>query len=248
MKLILILTLTVIVLFVYQNKIPVSQNKIPVSQFGNGNNLDNCPIVKSHSGISLSDVINDIAIKPVGCFTNIYDTFFSSCINPYSKNNISDNGTGIRNYPEDVKTIINRVIDNGYDLYGNKILNKYRKTLYDNLEIIELATLGYLSGYKFMSITTFNSNKEIFFSYSPPKSERFTHAKPDLPFTLTPKLDNYTNELENTPGKEISCGFPCLSNGKPQTNGETVYMCGSTVYPTIKTPPRYSVYEIYEKS
>ena len=72
----------------------------------------------------------------------------------------------------------------------------------------------------------------------------------DLPnYTLTPRLNNYTNELENDTSKELSCGYPCLPFNKPDTfvdsQGVTrQYMCGSVAYPTIKTPSRYAVYEI----
>jgi hypothetical protein len=61
----------------------------------------------------------------------------------------------------------------------------------------------------------------------------------------------YTNENENASGKELSCGYPCFKDKKPDTfieNGvEKQYMCGSITFPTIKTPPRYAVYQIYEK-
>jgi hypothetical protein len=40
----------------------------------------------------------------------------------------------------------------------------------------------------------------------------------DLPgYTLTPKLGNYTNEDLKEPGKELSCGYPCLKENKPVT-------------------------------
>ena len=167
----------------------------------------------------------------------------------------SDSGIDIKSYPDDIVSLIERVIKNGYDLYGNKILNKYNKTNYSSLDLIEIATLGYLSGYRYMSISKKNVNdeqKNIFFSYSPPMSSNKEGdiAVSDLPsFTLTPKINQYTNEEENAQGKEISCGFPCLKNGKPQIfNKDKQFMCGSIVYPTIKTPPRFAVYEIYEKN
>ena len=66
-------------------------------------------------------------------------------------------------------------------------------------------------------------------------------TKSDLPgYTLTPALNNTT---------ELICGFPCTANGKKQTfkdssGNERQYMCGSTTYPDIKTPPRFTVYKI----
>ena len=100
-----------------------------------------------------------------------------------------------------------------------------------------------------MSITTFENKKQIFFSYSPPLYSNSV-LEPDLPFTLTPPLNGYTDEIENASGKELSCGYPCsYKDGKLQiTPDGKQYMCGSIVHPTIKTPPRYAVYQIYEKT
>ena len=216
-----------------------------------------CPVVIKPSFDTITETIDNIDIKPVGCYTNIKGLFFTSCINPYSTSKIQDSGIFISKYPNDMVTLVKRVIQNGYDKYGNRILNKYNKTDYSDLDLLEIATLGYLSGYRFMSIYKLDALniKQIFFSYSQPMSSNESlndFAKPDLKgYTLTPKLDNYKNENENSPEKELSCGFPCLKNGKPVTfkdNGTTKqYMCGSVVYPTIKTPPRYAVYEIFEK-
>jgi hypothetical protein len=217
-------------------------------------NTDFCPVVKKPNISTVSDLIKDIGIKPVGCFTNVADLYFISCVNPYSTKKVIDSGIRITKYPEDIVTLINRVIQNGYDLYGNKIKNNYKGTDYSNLDIKELATLGYLSGYRFMSIykNDLNEKKNIFYSYGPPQSDQDTIMNSDLPnYTLTPKLNNYTNENENAPGKELSCGYPCFKDKKPETfieNGvQKQYMCGSITYPTIKTPPRYSVYQIFEK-
>ena len=87
--------------------------------------------------------------------------------------------------------------------------------------------------------------------FNSPKENNYTVS--DLPnYTLTPKLNNYTNEEEKAPGKEMSCGYPCLPNNKPLTfveNGITKqYMCGSVGYPDIKTPPRFAVYKIVERN
>jgi hypothetical protein len=72
----------------------------------------------------------------------------------------------------------------------------------------------------------------------------------DLPdYTLTPKLNNYRNEDSDNEEKELACGFPCITNGKPETFIDPKgivrqYMCGSVNYPTIKTSERYAVYKV----
>ena len=67
---------------------------------------------------------------------------------------------------------------------------------------------------------------------------------------LTPKLNNYTNEEEKAPDKELSCGYPCLSDGDPEifndNDTKRQYMCGSVGYPNIKTQIRFAVYKIVE--
>ena len=232
---VLILVFTLI-LFYHYNK---STEKFDISP--------NCPVVKNSN---FNTITGDILIKPIGCYINIIDQFFSSCINPYSTQKNPDNGIWVMYYPNDIIAVINQSINNGFDLYGNKILNKYRGTDYKDLSLIELATLGYFCGYTFISITNFNGLNQIFFSYSQPLSTTNGQiAKPDLPFTLMPKQNGYTNEVENVYGKELSCGNVCLKDNKPQIDpvSGNVYTCGSILSPTIKTPPRYSVYQIYEK-
>jgi len=217
-----------------------------------------CPVVNNPSFSTTVDILNDITIKPIGCFTNISTLCFTSCVNPYSKESVTDSGINITKYPDDIKTLIKTVIKNGYDIYGNKILDKYKKTDYSNLSLIELGTLGYLIGYRYISISSngYNNQNNIFFSYSPPMDDKVDEkhiAKSDLPnYTLTPKLDNYSNEMNTKPGKELSCGYPCLQNKTSQTfvdsDGVTKqYMCGSVAFPSIKTPARYSVYQLIEK-
>jgi hypothetical protein len=208
--------------------------------------LDNinpsCPIV------NFKTITGDIGINPIGCYINIYDQYFISCVNPYSTKSVQDNGMWVINYPDDMLTVINRAINNGYTEYGKSLKKKY--TDFSQLDILEIATLGYYCGYKFMSITNFDKLNQIFFSYSQPQvSTNGGAAKPDLPFALLPMKNSYTNEIENAPGKRLSCGNICLKDGKPQLDEKgNVYTCGSILSPTIKTPPRYSVYQIYEKT
>ena len=51
-------------------------------------------------------------------------------------------------------------------------------------------------------------------------------SKPDLP------------DHSLTKGNSDVCGHPC--------NDGSNYMCGSIVYPNIKTPPQFAVYHIVE--
>jgi hypothetical protein len=216
----------------------------------------------------LTNFYKDIGIEPYGCFSNLEEKFFLSQINPYAKNNVYDSGIIIseNNTDTDVKNLIATVINNGYDNYGFHILNKYEgiPEAYQNISIKEIATLGKLAGYNYLSIYKINLNTrgKIYLTYSPPLDRELDFtvtqdqynaavSKPDLNYTLTPKVNNYTNEVENAPGKELSCGYPCLPFNKPMTfddNGvEKQYMCGSVGFPTIKTQPRFSVYKITEK-
>jgi len=250
MKILFIIIIILVLFYIFNLKSKTKSNLSNLSSY--------CPIVLSPKNQYINDPISDINIEPIGCFSNIKDDFFISCINPYSNEKISDSGIEIKNYPDDIINFLKQVIKNGYDLYGNNILNKYRGTDYSNLNIIEIATIGYLCGYKYMSILSngIDSKNEIFFSYSPPMDDLVDDknvGKPDLPtYNLMPKDGNYAHENNIKPGQELSCGFPCLKNGKPQSFLDNYgvlrnYMCGSIVSPTIKTPPRYAVYKIFEK-
>lgn len=211
----------------------------------------------------LTDIYKDISIQPYGCFSSLDEKFFLKQINPYT--NRIDSGIIIsENKISDIHDLINQVMDNGFDEYANKMFNKYSSND-KNIDIKEIATLGKLAGYNYLSIYKLNENNrgKIYLTYSPPMNDdlefNYTQeeynknvAKPDLPdHTLTPKLNNYTNEKEKSVGKELSCGYPCLPNGKPLTFNEKgvtkQYMCGSVAFPDIKTPPRFSVYRITEQ-
>ena len=205
----------------------------------------------------LTENIKDIKLQPYGCFNNLDEKFFQKQMNPYSNNIdslviINDDTSDI-----DIKALIKTVMNNGYDIYAFKILNKYNSMQdgYRKINIEEIATLGKLAGYNYLSIYKINEKTrgKMYLSYSPPMDELSDDkiTKSDLPdYTLTPKLNNYTNEIEKAVGKELSCGYPCLPDGKPETfveKGKTKqYMCGSVGYPTIKTPTRFAVYKIVE--
>ena len=214
--------------------------------------------VKIPKVTDLNEYYDDIFLEPYGCFTNMKDKFFTKKINPYSKLKIYDSGIFLSDKQEEIIDLIKRVIKNGYDIYGHGIMNKYHGKNYNDITIQELAVLGKLAGYNYISVykTYQNERAKVLFTYSPPMDvslpEKYTKAeyeknlsKSDLPgYVLTANKDAYTNDRDRTPGKELSCGYPCST--KPEKDNK-VYMCGSVAYPDIKTPPRYSVYHIAEK-
>ena len=130
------------------------------------------------------------------------------------------------------------------------------------MNIHEIGVLAKLAGYNYISVYKLNemTRGNIYLSYSPPldnqvdTNENYQKSltKPES-YTLTPKLNQFTNEIEKAEGKELSCGYPCLKNGKDpftfKENGVVKqYMCGSTGFPDIKTPTRFAVYRIAEKN
>ena len=209
-------------------------------------------------------VINGrLRLKPYGCFTNIKDKFFKKKINPYSDYKMFDSGIVINNN-YDIKKLINKIIINGFDIYGHKLLKKYHSGDYSNITIEELGYITKFLGYEYISIfkTKLHTRGNIYLTYSPPLDinlsefqDEYTKyiSKTDLKdYKLLPKLNNYKNETEYKSTKELSCGYPCLSNGEPeiyknQDGSISQYMCGSVAYPTIKTPPRYAIYKIVEE-
>ena len=211
----------------------------------------------------MNEYYKDITIEPYGCFKNIDEKFFQKQTNPYDGKTDSmyvikeaENEIGIKN-------LIIKVINNGYDIYGYKIINKYDSN-YKNITIQEMAILGKLAGYNYLTIFKVNLEERgtVYLTYSPPMDDNlplnFTEeqyknnlSKADFKYTLTPKVNEYTNEDANIEGKELSCGYPCYSEGEPQTfindKGEKrQYMCGSIGYPNIKSDSKYSVYKIIE--
>jgi len=235
-----------IVIIMYNVNVNVNVNKTPNV---NENKSTNKIIIKKP--YDLTENIKDIKLQPYGCFNNLDEKFFQKQMNPYT--DFIDSLVIINN-DNDIKALIAKVMNNGYDIYAFKIINKYKDD-YKNISVEEIAILGKLSGYNYLSIYKINKNTrgKIYLSYTPPmdglSNNKFSES--DISdYTLTPKLNNYTNEIEKTPGKELSCGYPCLSDNKPETfiqKGVTKqYMCGSVGYPTIKTPTRFAVYKIIE--
>ena len=203
----------------------------------------------------------DLVLEPYGCFTNIKDKFFIKKINPYSKLKIYDSGIMLSEDDADIDNLVQRVIKNGYDIYGHKIFDKYQSKGYSKITIQELGILGKLAGYNYLSIYKNNEGDrgKIYLTYSPPMDialpEKYTEteykkyiSKSDLPgYVLTPEKGAYTNDQERAPGKEFACGYPCENNTFIKDGKTRQYMCGSAAYPGIKTPPRWAVYHIAEK-
>jgi hypothetical protein len=215
---------------------------------------------------------SNVSLEPYGCFTNIKNQFFQARVNPYSKNKegvdasffISD---GAPDKP--LEKLIKNIIKNGYNSYGNKILKKYEKVGSSGISLLEIAKLGKLSGYNYISILKYPEGSQrygkIYLTYSPPTkssslykyNNNFTDDEfkdiltdSDLQeYTLTPKLNNDTSDTEDKSGKELSCGYPCTINDVPETFKDSQgvvrqYMCGSVNYPSIKTPEHYAIYKI----
>uniref|UniRef100_A0A6C0B0N7 Uncharacterized protein n=1 Tax=viral metagenome TaxID=1070528 RepID=A0A6C0B0N7_9ZZZZ len=209
----------------------------------------------------VTEIYKDISIEPYGCFSSVDEKFFLKEINKYSNKNVFDSGIIISESrrSDDMKELIQQVINNGFDQYGYSMLHKYNNDpdgYSKNMNIKEIGVLGKLAGYNYISVFKIDEHTrgKIYLTYSPPMDdENKKHvAVSDVPgFTLTPKLNNYTNEEEKAPGKEMACGYPCLPYDKPMTfddNGVTrQYMCGSVAYPDIKSPTRFAVYRIVEK-
>jgi hypothetical protein len=215
--------------------------------------------IRKPNAYQLTEYYKGIGIEPYGCFSSLDEKFFQKQHNEYT--NVTDSLLIIDDTDRELKQLIMQVIDNGYNIYGFKMLNKYDPDKYRNISIEEVAVLAKLSGYNYLSVFKLdeNSRGKIYLSYSPPMDElsqqfdKSNLAKSDKPdYTLTPKLNQYTNEEEKAPGKQLSCGYPCTYNGKPLTfkdpdGNVRQYMCGSAGYPNIKTPSRFSVYKIVEK-
>uniref|UniRef100_A0A6C0I894 Uncharacterized protein n=1 Tax=viral metagenome TaxID=1070528 RepID=A0A6C0I894_9ZZZZ len=214
-----------------------------------------------------------ITIEPYGCFSNLKNQFFEELVNPYSKENGKINSSYFfteYKSKNEIRPLILDVIKNGYSVFGKKMLSIYDKNGLSGISLLDLAKLGKLAGYNYLSISKAPPDSKdlyskAYFTYSAPTVSSAlykynTNYKPDefksiltnsdLPeHSLTPKVGKYTNEIDNEQGKEVSCGFPCTINGHDETftdsNGITrQYMCGSVNYPTLKTPERYSVYKI----
>ena len=238
----------------YEDDLVNSENKVFVSQ------------------IPHEDENKNVTITPYGCFTELKNQFFQERVNPYSKDNNKLSSSYYISESEqqkDLKKLIQDVIHNGYTKFGNTILRKYNKSGSKGITILEVAKLAKLNGYNYISIlkgpNSTHSYSKIYLTYTPPTissaiykySANFTEDEfnsiltdSDLPdYSLTPKLNNFTNENDSGQTKELACGLPCITDNKPETFTDSSgvvrqYMCGSVNYPTLKTPERYAVYKI----
>jgi hypothetical protein len=210
----------------------------------------------------LTGIYSNISLKPYGCFSRLDEKFFQKKIN-YSKNGLLDSGRIISdtNQDRDIHDLINEVIKIGFGKYGYYLINKFSRN-YSGMDIKEIGILAKLAGYNYLSVYKLNETTrgKIYLSYSPPMNSQVDYTAntaeynkslnvSDLPgHTLTPKLNEFTNELENAKGKELACGYTCLTDGKPlvyDDNGiKRHYMCGSVGFPDIKTPTRFAVYQL----
>ena len=223
----------------------------------------NLTSVKKPNVNDLNEYYKDIKIEPYGCFKNIDEKFFQKQINPYDGKTDSMYVVKQNENEIDIKNLLIKVINNGYDIYGYNIIDKYKKG-YKHITIQEIAILGKLAGYNYLTIFKINLEERgtVYLTYSPPMDDNlplnFTEeqyknnlSKADFKYTLTPKVNEYTNEIDKIEGKELSCGYPCFSEGDPQTftddkGKQRQYMCGSIGYPNIKSDSKYSVYKIVE--
>ena len=196
----------------------------------------------------VNEKYNDIFLEPYGCFKSINEKFFKKQL----KNNLIDSGMMISENNIDVNNLIKQVIENGFDIYGYSMIHKYNGD-YKSMNIVELGILGKLIGYNYLSVYKLSekSRGTVYLTYSPPMDNdlEINPSKQDFPeYTLTPLLNKYTNEKEEDTEKELSCGYPCLSDGvEPLVLNGKHYMCGSDGYPDIKTLTRVAVYRISEK-
>ena len=188
-------------------------------------------------------------------------------INPYSTTQEYDSGIIIddKDINSKLKNLIITVINNGYDIYGKKLLKEYEKSGYTGVSLLDLGILGKLSGYNYMSISKQDISDlegfKVYYTYSPPTvsssiykygynftDEDFESVKTDSEFPVSSLVKKTGNS--NTDSK--LCGHPCLLNGKPDTfvdsKGETKnYMCGSNTFPTLKSPELFAIYKIISK-
>lgn len=212
---------------------------------------------------NVNDPFHDISLKPVGCFENLKNQYFLHEVNPYNSSVQLDSGIIIKDDSigkKNLDRLVETIIDNGYRSYGNTLKKKMNNL--SDLSIIDYATIGYLNGYKYISVykTDLRGKGRVYFTYSPPTLSSATYkygynftddefkeilTPPDFPdYQLTPEVNDQSNK---------KCGFPCLnSNGEPETFVDSSgvkrqYMCGSVNYPNISDPEVYSVYEIISR-
>ena len=170
-------------------------------------------VLKPHR-TDVTEIYKDIYLEAYGCFSVLEEKFFAEKV----IGNKIDAGLILSN-DNDIKQLVEHVIQLGYDVYGYNIINKYNNK-YNDVNIIELGILGKLAGYNYLSVYKFDEKRrgKVYLTYSPPMEQTLPFdvsgnvynenlSKSDLPkFTLTPGLNKYTNENEKAEGKELACG------------------------------------------
>jgi hypothetical protein len=257
-KIVVIGVLILTLFFIYSifNAVMTEDNKDPPNLLEGKSKTFSPPKVSS-----VNDPFHDISLKPVGCFENLKNQYFIHEVNQYNSSSQLDSGIIIKDDDigkKNLSRLIETIRDNGYISYGNTLKRKMNNL--SDLSIIDYATIGYLNGYKYISVykTDLHGKGRVYFTYSPPTLSSATY-KYGYNFTdeefkeiLTPP-DFPDYELTPTLQSDKKCGFPCLnSKGEPETfidssGVKRQYMCGSVNYPNIKDPEVYALYEIISK-
>jgi hypothetical protein len=199
-----------------------------------GSSVSALSLEKRPSVSDVSEIHKDIYLEAYGCFSSLEKKFFATVI----RDDKYDSGVILKNN-EDIKRLVEKIINDGYDIFGNRILRKYNNN-YDNINIIELGILGKLSGHNYISVFSYDENRRgnVYLTYSPPMDRQVTYDDPNFDQYLS-KSDAPELSLINKNDTKL-CGYPC----KGDSNG---FMCGSIGFPEMKSPTRFAVYRITER-
>ena len=184
----------------------------------------------------VSEIHKDIYLEPYGCFSSLDTKFFASKIN----DDKYDTGLILRNN-DDIKRLVEKIIADGYDIFGNRLMRKYNNN-YDNINIIELGILGKLSGHNYISVFSYDENRRgnVYLTYSPPMDRQVSYEPNDSKFKEHLSKSD-APDLSLTKNKDIKvCGYSCIGD----SNG---FMCGSVGFPDMSAPTRFAVYRIAER-
>jgi hypothetical protein len=215
--------------------------KLINSQFKVKGSIPKEKVIQSPKKTDLVEIHKDIYLESYGCFSSLEEKFFAKKL--IGKE--IDSGTVLSNN-SDIQGLVKHVIDLGYDIYGYRMIHKYNNN-YDNITIIELGTLGKLSGYSYISTYNYDEKTrgKVYLTYSPPLDKEVDIDDKNQQPSKPEKLDVIAKESSS---QNNLCGYQCFSkDGKLSVNGKK-YMCGSVGYPDIKTPTRYAVYKILERT
>jgi len=192
------------------------------------------PPEKLPSVSDVSEIHKDIYLEPHGCFSSLEEKFFATKID----HDKYDSGSILKNN-EDIKRLVEKIINDGYDIFGYKLVNKYNNN-YDNINIIELGILGKLSGYNYISVFSYDESRrgDVYLTYSPPMDRQLSYEpnNPEFKQFISKSDVNFSLTKDNS----SVCGYPCKGDSKG-------FMCGSVGFPDIKSPTRFAVYRIAER-